>query len=133
MLKKNIYGHCRMELIEELKQLPDFECYPLPKEWYKKYNLKFPAPDTVRESFENNYAFKTRKYDLPPIIKNEPIRDLSGNIILAQLHPPDEIEKCIEVKQKPFNPNDTNLVGFDINSFPKELINYESDAPISHE
>ena len=120
-------------LIEELKQLPDFECYPLPKEWYKKYNLKFPVPETVKESKENNYAFKIRKYDLPPIIKNEPIRDMSGNIILAPLHPPDELEKCIEVKQKPFNPNDTNLVGFDINSFPKELINYESDVPISHE
>jgi len=119
-------------LIEELKQLPDFECYPLPKEWYKKYNLKFPAPDTVKESFENNYAFKRKEYTLPPIIINEPIRDLSGNIILAPLHPPDELEKCIEVIQKPFDPNNTNMIGLDISSIPKELIKSELDVPTSH-
>lgn len=130
MLKKNIYGHCRMELIEELKKLPDFECYPLPKEWYKKYDLSVPVPETVRESKDNNYAFKQRKYDLPPLIINEPQRDLSGNIILAPLHPPDEIEKCIEVRQKPFDPNNTDLVGFDTSTFPT---NFVSNAPISDE
>jgi hypothetical protein len=27
-------------LLEELRKLPDFEKYPLPASWYKKYNLK---------------------------------------------------------------------------------------------
>ena len=110
-------------LIEELKQLPDFECYPLPKEWYKKYNLKFPVPETVKESKENNYAFKQKQYNLPPIIINEPIRDLSNNIILAPLHPPDELEKCIEVIQKPFDSNNTQLVGLSTD--------FVSNVPIS--
>lgn len=104
------------ELVAEMMKLPDFECYPIPKSWYKKYNIPLPVPETVQQSREGNYAFKTKKYALPPIIINEPQRDKDGKIILTELRPPEVID--IEVKQKPFDPDDTMLEGLDRSSIP---------------
>jgi hypothetical protein len=33
-------AHKEAQLLEELKKLPDFDRYPLPASWHKKYNLK---------------------------------------------------------------------------------------------
>ena len=104
------------ELVAELRKLDDFECYPIPRSWYKKYDIPLPVPETVKESREGNYAFKPKTYHLPPIIINEPQRDKDGKIILAELRPPEVID--IEVKQKPFDPNDTALVGLMVESIP---------------
>ena len=38
------------ELLQQLKECPDFECIPLPQTWYKKYNLKTVYPESVAES-----------------------------------------------------------------------------------
>jgi len=32
--------HKEAQLLEELRKLPDFDKYPFPASWYKKYNLK---------------------------------------------------------------------------------------------
>ena len=32
--------HKNLQLLEELRKLPDFDRYPFPSSWYKKYNLK---------------------------------------------------------------------------------------------
>ena len=41
--------------------------------------------------------------DLPPIIINEPVRDLSGNIKLAVVHEPEKID--VQVISRPYDPN----------------------------
>jgi len=100
-----------LALFNELKDMKDFDLFPLPKSWYTKFNIKPALPESVKESRENNYAFQRREYNLSPILIDEPQRDLSGNIILTELQPNDELEKSVELIQKPFNPKDTNLTG----------------------
>lgn len=99
------------ELYNLVKDMPDLHLFPLPKHWYKKYNIPFALPETVKESKENNYAFQKKEYNLPPILIDEPQRDLSGNIILAQLQPEDILKDSIEVVTKPFDSKNTALVG----------------------
>lgn len=105
------------ELVREMMKLDDFECYPLPKSWYKKYNIPVAVPETVPESRQNNYAYKQRKYDLAPIIVNEPKRDKDGNVILVEVRPPEVVD--IVVEQKPFDPATTRLVGLEADTIPK--------------
>lgn len=95
------------ELYEQLKQLPDFLSYPLPARWFKKYNIPPLEPTNVREYIHSNYAFKQMfsPKDLPPIIVNEPQRDLSGNIKLVKMVEPESIE--VEVVSKPYEPTPT--------------------------
>ena len=97
------------EHLQQLKECPDFECIPLPQTWYKKYNLKTVYPESVAESKSHNYVNKCKYYNYPPIIIDEPQRDKDGKIILAPVAPPEDIP--VEVTQKPFDPNNTNLVG----------------------
>lgn len=97
------------EVLQQLKNCPDFECLPLPETWHKKFNLPYIYPETVAESKSHNYVNKVKFYNLPPIIIDEPQKDKDGNIILAPVAPPEDLQ--IEVVQKPFDPNNTNLVG----------------------
>jgi hypothetical protein len=62
------------ELLDELRKLPDFECFPLPASWYKKYGLTPPGAVNPREYIESNYAIKcsVAPKDLPPLIIREP-------------------------------------------------------------
>jgi hypothetical protein len=76
-------------LYEELRLLPDFECFPLPAHWYKKYNIEpVKQPDT-REFLNSHYTIKCAiaPKDLPPIIINEP----QQNGKLYPLAPPPDI------------------------------------------
>ena len=97
------------ELLQQLKNCPDFECLPLPHAWYKKFNIPMNYPETVAESKSHNYNSKCKFYNLPPIIVDEPQKDKDGKVILASVAPPEDFP--IEVVQKPFDPNNTNLVG----------------------
>jgi hypothetical protein len=85
-------------LFEQLRQLPDFECLPLPARWYKKYNLKPVSVPTTREFIESNHAVKCaiEMKDLPPIFINEP----QQNGKLVKVHPPEDIK--VEVVSKPY-------------------------------
>ena len=59
-----------------LKDLPDFECFPIPEAWFKKFNIKPREATTFKEFAESNYAFicANAPKDLSPIIHNEPQR-----------------------------------------------------------
>ena len=56
------------ELYNLLKTHPQFECLPLPKSWYEKFNLKLKQPMNFRECLESGYALKVQYQpdDLPP-------------------------------------------------------------------
>ena len=45
-------------LIEELRTTGELERFPLPKEWYKKYNIPFPKPMNFKEFANSGYWFK---------------------------------------------------------------------------
>ena len=91
-------------LYNELKDLPDFLNLPLPARWFKKYNIPPIEAGTTKEFLESGYTLKCMfaPKDLPPLIINEPVRDLSGNIKLAKLLPPEEIE--VKVISRPYDP-----------------------------
>lgn len=58
------------KLYAEMSKLPDFDRFPLPKHWYKKYNIAPSNPiATTQEITEENYAMKMAyaPKDLPPI------------------------------------------------------------------
>lgn len=60
-------------LYNELKNLPDFDKFPLPDNWYKKFNIPRPQPVSLQD-FALSRAWLKHKYD-PDItyeIRNEP-------------------------------------------------------------
>lgn len=86
------------KLFAELSKLPDFDSYPLPAHWYKKYNIKPVTVPTVKEFIENNYAVMraVEMKDLPPIFINEP----QQNGKLVAVAPPEDIK--VEVVSRPY-------------------------------
>jgi len=63
-----------VELLYALKQLPDFDCLPIPAYWFEKYKLAPRAAVGPKEYIESNHAMKmaVAPKDLPPIIIDEP-------------------------------------------------------------
>jgi len=86
------------KLFEEMSKLPDFDCYPLPSHWYKKYNIKPVSQPTTQEFIESGYTIKrsVEMKDLPPIFINEP----QQNGKLVAVAPPENIK--VEVVSRPF-------------------------------
>jgi hypothetical protein len=93
------------KLFDELKTLPDFGCLPLPARWFKKYNIPPVEICTVKEYLQSNYTVGCMfaPKDLPPIIINEPQRDLSGNIKTVRFIETEPIP--VEVVSKPYEPD----------------------------
>lgn len=87
-----------VELLYALKQLPDFECFPLPAAWFEKYKLKPRGVVNPREFMESHYTMKKalEEKDLPPLIINEPQR----NGELKEFPEPEVIP--VEVRNRPF-------------------------------
>ena len=87
-----------VELLYALKQLPDFECLPLPACWFEKYKLEPRKAVGPREYIESNHAMKmaVAPKDLPPIIIDEPQQ--GGKLV--PLAPLDNVP--IEVRSRPF-------------------------------
>jgi hypothetical protein len=90
------------QLYHQLKELPDFLCFPLPARWFKKYNIPPIEPTNVKEYIHSNYAFKCMfaPKELEPIIIDEPQKDLSGNVKFVKMVEPEPIE--VEVVSKPY-------------------------------
>ena len=86
------------KLFEEMSKLPDFDCYPLPAHWYKKYNIKPVSQPTTKEFIESNYATRRaiEMKDLPPIFIDEP----QQNGKLVKIAPPEDIK--VEVISRPY-------------------------------
>lgn len=61
-------------LYNELKDLPDFDKFPLPDHWYKKFNIPRPQPVSLQE-FALSRAWLEHKYDsnITYEIRNEPV------------------------------------------------------------
>ena len=93
-------------LYNQLKTLPDFDCLPLPARWFKKYNIPPVEPTNVKDYIHSNYSVKCMfaPKDLPPLIINEPQRDLSGNIKRVRFVEEEPIP--VEVVSKPYEPED---------------------------
>ena len=46
------------QLIEELRNTPDFAHLPFPKDWYKKYDIPVPKPASFKEYITENHWYK---------------------------------------------------------------------------
>ncbi len=86
------------QLYQALKDLPDFDCFPIPQRWFKEFNIPPRNPITPAEYIKSNYANKMMfaPKDLPPIIINKPQKD--GKLL--EFAPPEDIP--VEVVSKPF-------------------------------
>jgi hypothetical protein len=87
-----------VELLYALKQLPDFDCLPIPDTWFKKYNLAPRGVIAPREFMESNYTMSmaVAPKDLPPIIIDEPQQN--GKLVQFVDEPPPEVE----LRSRPF-------------------------------
>jgi len=88
------------ELLEELRKLPDFEKYPLPASWFKKFNLKPIEAVTVKDFIDSGACLKAitggqcDSYEF-----KEPQRDKDGNLLEVKVFPLEEIP--VQVINKP--------------------------------
>jgi hypothetical protein len=87
------------ELYNAMKDLPDFDCMPIPSSWFKKFNIPLREAVAPKEFIESNYTLKrsVEIKDLPPIIIDEPQR----NGVLMEV--PKEEEIKVEVVSRPFD------------------------------
>jgi hypothetical protein len=87
-----------VELLYALKQLPDFDCLPIPDHWFKKYNLAPRGTIAPREFMESNYTMSmaVAPKDLPPLIIDEPQQ---GGKLVKFMEVP---EVPVEVRSRPF-------------------------------
>jgi hypothetical protein len=84
-------------LYETLKTLDDFDCFPLPSAWYKKFNIPPRNPVTIREFMESRYTDTCfLKSTLPTLVIETPIKD--G--LLVQMAPLEDVP--VEVISRPF-------------------------------
>lgn len=90
-------------LYNEMKDLPDFDCMPIPSSWFKKYKIGSRNPLTPAEFIESNYTMRraTERKDLDPLIIDEPQQ--GGKLVEA---PPVEDIK-VEVINRPFDWDNT--------------------------
>jgi hypothetical protein len=92
-----------VRVLNELKQLPDFDCYILPAKWYKKYGIQTPGPVGPREFMESNYTMKCAiaPKDLPTIIIKEPQQN--GKVV--EMAPLEIVP--VEVRSRPYTLTET--------------------------
>lgn len=85
-------------LYEEMKDIADFENYPIPESWYREFNIKRKPADSVSEFIKSGYtteiAFEPK--NLPPLIINVPQQD--GKLWTV----PEFIEPEVSMTVKPF-------------------------------
>jgi len=113
-----------VELLYALKQLPDFESFPLPDSWYEKYKLAKPKVINPREFMESNYTMQMAlaPKDLPTLVISEPQQ--GGKLVVV----PDEPMPHVEVRSRPFEWDRSK-------PFPDKLIQDDDpvlQAPASH-
>ena len=58
MLPATLGEQAERALIEELRTTGELERFPLPKEWYKKYNIPLPRPMNFKEFANSGYWYK---------------------------------------------------------------------------
>lgn len=50
-----------------LKQLPDFDRFPLPKNWYEKFNIPPPKIPSLREALKSHYETQLAFLNSPDV------------------------------------------------------------------
>jgi hypothetical protein len=97
------------ELYEMMKDLPDFESFPIPIRWFKKYNIPPRKATDTREFLKSNYTFKrmVETKDLPPLIRKEP---LDGGRFPDIVIPEPEV---LETVVKPYDKETTDMLSVD--------------------
>lgn len=86
------------DLYEALRILPDWDCFPVPQSWFKKFDIPPRNPVSVREYLASNYAMKmaVAPKDLPPL--NIRVPQQNGKLVEFQV-----VEEPIaEVVSRPF-------------------------------
>ena len=104
-------------LYNAMKDLPDFECWPIPQHWFKKFNIPPRNPISVREYIESGYAMKmaVAPKDLPPIIIDKPQQN--GKLVQMVEEPP----VPVELISRPFELKEGEM-------FPAVLPSLKDDA-----
>jgi len=74
--------HKNLQLLEQLRKLPDFDRYPFPSSWYKKYNLK-PVEAVDMKTYLNSGGIMKAITGGPATSYEfkEPQRDEAGNLL----------------------------------------------------
>ena len=112
------------DLYESLKDLPDFECFPIPSSWFKKFNIEPRGIIGPKEYIESNYAIKMalQPKQLPPLIIDKPQQN--GKLVEMQ-----ESEVVpVEVVSRPFELKEGELFPAVLPFLTKD---YESALPTS--
>ena len=106
-----------VELLYALKQLPDFDCFPIPESWYKKYKIAPRGVVNPREFMASNYAMEKslEHKDLQPLIIDEPQQ--GGKLVQFIDEPPPPVE----LRSRPFEHDSSK-------PFPAVLV--KEDDPI---
>ena len=86
------------DIITALKQLPDFDCFPLPVSFHEKFNIPLPPVITPKEFYESEYTIRCarERKELPPITIDTPIK----NGLVYTLPPPEQVK--IELQSAPY-------------------------------
>ena len=65
------------DIITALKQLPDFDCFPLPTIYHEQFKIPFPPVITPKEFYDSEYTIRCarERKELPPITIDTPIKD----------------------------------------------------------
>jgi len=86
------------EMYNLMKDLPDFECYPLPSHWYEKFGIPPRKTVSVREFVESEYTLKMalKPKMMTAILINEPQQ--GGKLAIV----PETEEIKVEVISRPF-------------------------------
>ena len=81
-----------------MKDMEDFECWPIPERWFKKFNIPPREAQNTRQFTNDNYQqkLKTMKYELDPIIINQP----QQNGKLFPVFPEEKVD--VNVVSRPF-------------------------------
>ena len=81
-----------------MRNLEDFECFPIPERWFKKFGIPPREAQNPRQFTTDNYQqkLKTMKYDLDPIIIDTPQR----NGETFPVFPDEKVD--VEVVSRPF-------------------------------
>lgn len=79
-------------LYNSMKDLPDFDCFPIPSHWFSKFGIPPRNPVSVREYIDSGYTFKMSiaPKDLPPLIISEPQQ--GGKLVEMIIEEPVKVE-----------------------------------------
>jgi hypothetical protein len=85
-------------LYRMMKDLPDFDSYPIPFAWYAKFGIPMPEAIGPREYIESNYAMQCAndKKDLSPLVIDAPQK--GGALVVVPVH----AEVKVETSQRTF-------------------------------